>query len=89
MVGFSLRLFKNFVLRDIRRNLVRTFLTVAGIALGVSVFLAISIANDTALARFRQTVAQVSGKANLELLPLSAGSMDEALLEDLNFLAGV
>lgn len=86
MLLFSLRLFKNFVLRDIRRNLVRTFLTVAGIALGVAVFLAISIANDTALARFRQTVAQVSGKANLELLPLSAGSMDEALLEDLNFL---
>lgn len=89
MVGFSLRLFKNFVLRDIRRNLVRTFLTVAGIALGVAVFLAISIANDTALARFRQTVAQVAGKANLELLPLSAGSMDEALLEDLSFLGGV
>ncbi|MBI5174202.1 MAG: ABC transporter permease [Candidatus Melainabacteria bacterium] len=89
MVGFSLRLFKNFVLRDIRRNLVRTFLTVAGIALGVAVFLAISIANDTALARFRQTVAQVAGKANLELLPLSAGSMDEGLLEDLSFLGGV
>lgn len=86
---FRLKLFRNFVLRDIRRNMVRTGLTVAGIALGVAVFLAISIANDTALSRFRQTVSQVAGKADLELLPLSSDSMDENILGDLYFLSQV
>lgn len=86
---FRLKLFRNFVLRDIRRNMVRTGLTVAGIALGVAVFLAISIANDTALSRFRQTVSQVAGKADLELLPLSSDSMDENILGDLYFLGQV
>lgn len=77
-------LFSRFVLRDIRRNWVRTLLTVFGIALGVSVYLAISIANDTALSRFRQTVSQVAGKANLELTPVSGPSIDENCLSLLN-----
>lgn len=83
---FALSLFKKFVLRDIRRNALRTVLTVCGIALGVAVFLAISIANDTALSRFRETVSQVAGKANLEILPTGGVSMDESVLGDLEFL---
>lgn len=83
---FALNLFKKFVLRDIRRNALRTFLTVCGIALGVSVFLAISIANDTALSRFRETVSQVAGKSNLEILPTGGVSMDESVLGELDFL---
>lgn len=84
---FALRLFERFVLRDIRRNLLRTVLTICGITLGVAVFLAISIANDTALARFRQTVGQVAGKANLELIPLSGASIDESAMRDLQVLS--
>lgn len=83
---FALNLFKKFVLRDIRRNALRTVLTVCGIALGVSVFLAISIANDTALSRFRETVSQVAGKSNLEILPTGGVSMDESVLGELDFL---
>jgi putative ABC transport system permease protein len=84
---FDLSLFKRFVLRDVRRNWVRTLLTVFGIALGVSVYLAISIANDTALTRFRQTVSQVAGKANLELTPASGPSISEECLRQVAPLA--
>lgn len=86
MSGFSFVLFQRFVLRDINRNWMRTVLTVLGIALGVSVFLAISIANGTALSRFRETVSQVAGKANLELIANSGPSLPESTLASLDFL---
>jgi len=86
---FVLSLFYRFVVRDVRVNWVRTLLTIFGIALGVSVFLAISIANDTALTRFSQTVNRISGKANLELLPLSGVGVDQNLLTELSGLSAI
>ncbi len=77
---FAFNLFSRFVIRDVRRNWIRTTLTIFGIALGVSVYLAISIANNTAISRFKQTVSQISGKANIELLPLAGPSLNENIL---------
>jgi len=88
-MAFAYNLFLRFVVRDVRRNWIRTSLTVFGIALGVSVYLAISIANNTALSRFKQTVSQVSGKANLELLPLSGPSLNENVLAELANLSAI
>lgn len=82
-MSFAFTLFLRFVARDVRRNWVRTILTVFGIALGVSVYLAISIANNTAISQFKQTVSQVSGKANIELMPLSGPAVPESVLSDL------
>jgi putative ABC transport system permease protein len=82
-MAFAFNLFLRFVFRDVRHNWIRTTLTVFGIALGVSVYLAISIANHTAISSFKQTVSQVSGKSNLELMPLSGPTLSETVLMDL------
>jgi putative ABC transport system permease protein len=85
MPGY-LGLFRRFILRDLGKNWIRTLLTVAGIALGVCVLLAISLANYTALAKFRETVDIVSGKANLEIRGASANGLDEQVLKELEWL---
>ncbi|MBS1996879.1 MAG: FtsX-like permease family protein [Cyanobacteria bacterium SZAS LIN-2] len=86
---FVLSLFYRFVIRDMRVNWVRTLLTICGIALGVSVFLAISIANDTALTRFSETVGRISGKANIEIMSLSGTGVDQDILRDLSALGAI
>jgi putative ABC transport system permease protein len=88
-MSFILTLFYRFVIRDVRVNQVRTVLTVCGIALGVSVYLAISIANDTALKRFSHTVNRISGKANIELMSLSGLGVKQELLCDLTALTAL
>jgi ABC-type lipoprotein release transport system permease subunit len=84
---FLLSLFYRFIVRDVRVNWVRTLLTVCGIALGVSVYLAISIANGTALTKFSQTVDRISGKANIELMSLSGLGVKQDILRDLTSFA--
>lgn len=68
------------------RNRVRSLITIGGIALGVAVFLAISLANNTALGSFRNSVDKVAGKANLEIRPRAGRYMDESVLADLRWL---
>jgi len=82
----TLKLFNTFILRDLAKNKLRTFLTVSGIALGVAVVLAISLANDSALDKFKQTVNLISGNANLELRPATSIYLDEKCLDDINWL---
>ena len=86
---FVLSLFYRFIVRDIRVNWVRTLLTICGIALGVSVYLAISIANGTALTKFSQTVNRISGKANIELMSLSGMGLKQDVLRDLSALTAI
>ncbi len=83
MLPATLTLFNRFILRDLRLNYIRTCLTVFGIALGVAVLLAISLANDTAVGRFKDTVDRVSGKANLEIHSTSSNAVDQ------NFVTGM
>lgn len=56
----------------------RTLLTLAGVALGVGVFVSIRVASHSALASFSETVDAVAGRANLELSAGDAG-FDERL----------
>ncbi len=56
----------------------RAALTVLGVALGVSVFVAIRLASGSALASFRDTVDAVSGRATLEVAATGDG-FDERL----------
>jgi len=86
MLPPTLGLIGKFIVRDLRRNFVRTALTIFGIALGVAVLLAISLANHTALEKFKETVDRVSGKANLEIHSLSSSRMDEKTLFALRWL---
>jgi putative ABC transport system permease protein len=77
------KLIVSFVLRDLSRNWIRTFLTVAGIALGVAVMLAINLANGTALSRFRESIDLVAGRSNLQIISKSAPEMDESVLRQI------
>lgn len=56
----------------------RAAITVLGVALGVSVFVAIRLASGSALASFRDTVDAVSGRATLEVAATGDG-FDEKL----------
>ncbi len=85
-MNLTLRLVRKLVLRDVLTTPGRTLITVLGIALGVSVFLAISIANTTALLKFKQTVDDIAGKANIELRPSAGRYLDQELLPDLRWL---
>ena len=63
-----LRLFLTHSLRYFARHPALTALNIVGIALGVTVFLAVQIINHSALESFRASVDIVAGKANLELV---------------------
>ena len=63
-----LRLFLTHSLRYFARHPALTALNIVGIALGVTVFLAVQIINHSALESFRASVDIVAGKADLEIV---------------------
>ncbi len=68
---------------SIRANLGRTLLSVAGIALGVALGLAVHVINQSAISEMQQATRTLSGDADLTLSGgrASAGGFDEAVLE--------
>ncbi len=74
-------LLKNITLRHLRLNKGRTFLSVIGISLGVSVFIGVQIAIHTAIESFNATVDHVSGRANLQITSYGRGFPEEAFLK--------
>lgn len=73
------------VLRHARRHKLLAALNIASVALGVCVFLAITIANHSANRSFRAGVELLAGKANLEV----RGPLDETLYPALAKIPGV
>jgi putative ABC transport system permease protein len=63
-----------------RKHLLRCFLTIIGIVLGVAVFVAMHTANQSVLAAFRKTIDRIAGTTQLQV---SAGEpgLDESVLE--------
>ena len=82
------RLFLWHVVRNARRHPLLACLNVLSVALGVSVYLAIQIANHSANQSFSASIDMVAGKANLEARAAS-GSLDETLLPKLTQAPGV
>ena len=78
-------LFGWFVLRRLSQERLRTGLTVAGIALGVAVVLAIRLANASALGGFSAALDTVAGKTSLEVIGTGLG-VDESRLAQLAWL---
>ena len=66
----------------------RTLLTVVGVALGVSAFIAVRTANIEVLRSFEQSVSAVSGQATLEVVS-EEGGLDEAFITDVRSVPGV
>ncbi len=63
----------------VRKHKLRTILTLAGIALGVIVFVGMRTANDAVLHGFQQTVDRIAGKAQLQITASEAGFPEEIL----------
>jgi putative ABC transport system permease protein len=66
----------------------RTLLTLAGVALGVAVFVSIRLANHSAMSSFSQTVDAVVGKSNLQIVGDSTG-FDERVFPAVRATPGV
>jgi putative ABC transport system permease protein len=77
-------LFRQFILRRLRQEKLRSALTVAGIALGIAVVLAIRLANDSSVRGFSLALDTMAGAASLEIV--SPGGVDEERLEPLGWL---
>jgi putative ABC transport system permease protein len=77
-------LFRQFILRRLRQERLRSAVTVAGIGLGIAVVLAIRLANDSSVQGFSRALDTIAGAASLELV--SPGGMDEERLAPLGWL---
>ena len=76
------------VVRNTRRHRLLAGLNILSVALGVSVYLAIQIANHSANQSFAASIDLVAGKANLEVRSAS-GTFDENVLPKLAHAPGV
>jgi putative ABC transport system permease protein len=79
------RLFRSFILRRFRQERLRSLLTVAGIALGVAVVVAVRLANASSVGGFAAALDVMSGAASLEIVAPATG-VDEARLPALGWL---
>src|SRR5713226_9686017 len=68
-------LFRTLILRPLRRDLLRTALTIISVALGVAVVIAIELAGDAAAGSFRSSLETLVGKTDLEIV--ANGGVDE------------
>src|SRR5712692_4647399 len=64
----------------VRKHGLRSALTIAGIVLGVAVFVGMHTANESVLYAFRRTVDRIAGAAQLQVSAGEAG-FDEEVLE--------
>lgn len=77
-------LFSQFILRHLWIERARTITTVAGIALGVGVIIAIQLTNGASVRGFETALDTVAGKAAIEVS--GPGGVDERVLPDLGWL---
>ena len=79
-----LKLLRTLILRPLRRDLLRTALTILSVALGVAVVVAIDLAGDAAAGSFRSSIQALTGKTDLEII--ATGGIDEQYMAILTAL---
>jgi putative ABC transport system permease protein len=79
------RLFKQFILRALAREKLRSSFTALGVALGVGVMIAIRLANASALDSFKAATEAIAGETSIQILG-AAGRFDEMKLRELGWL---
>ncbi|MGA1796844.1 MAG: FtsX-like permease family protein [bacterium] len=77
----TLNLFRFFTLPHLMREKGRNLLTLAGICLGVAVFVAIEIANQSTLASFRTSLDAVAGTATIQIDGGALGVPEETIVK--------
>ena len=78
-------LFRAFIVRPLRRQPLRTAATIASLAVGVGVVVAIQLANASSVAGFRTALDAVAGRTSLEITA-DGGSVDESRLFEMEWL---
>jgi putative ABC transport system permease protein len=73
-----LKLFRQLILRPLRRDLTRTILTLLSIALGVAVVIAIELSGDAATGSFESSLTTLVGKVDYEVT--ANGGVDETFM---------
>jgi putative ABC transport system permease protein len=76
-----MKLLRTLILRPLRRDLLRTALTILSVALGIAVVVAIDLAGDAATGSFRSSMETLAGKTDLEIL--ANGGLDEPVIAPL------
>ncbi|MGD1069918.1 MAG: FtsX-like permease family protein [Bryobacteraceae bacterium] len=76
-----IRLFRQLILRPLRRDPARTILTLLSIALGVAVVLAIEMAGDAATGSFESSLMTLVGPVDYEIT--ANGGVDEVVIAKL------
>ena len=79
------KLFRQFIVRSLAREKLRTSLIVLGISLGVGVMVAVRLANSSALASFRAATESIAGETTLEITGVT-GRFAELTVRDLQWL---
>ncbi len=87
-MGALFHLIRLVAWRALTRDRLRSSVTILGVALGVAVVLAISLANDGVLDSFRRSIDHVAGKSRLQVTGGDAG-IDERLFPRLARTPGV
>jgi putative ABC transport system permease protein len=78
------KLFRQLILRPLRRDLTRTILTLLSIALGVAVVIAIELSGDAASGSFEASLTTLVGTVDYEIT--ANGGIDESFLATLSAL---
>src|SRR5215207_2079552 len=79
------KLFRQFIVRSLVREKLRTGLMILGISLGVGVMVAVRLANSSALASFRAATESIAGETTLEITGVT-GRFNELTLRELHWL---
>jgi len=79
-----MKLFRTLILRPLRRDPLRTALTILSVALGVAVVVAIDLAGDAATGSFGSSLRTLAGRTDLAIL--ANGGVDERWMAGLTAL---
>jgi putative ABC transport system permease protein len=79
------RLFSQLIVRQLRRERLRTAITILGVAAGIAVVLAIRLANTSAVRGFQTALDLTSGRAGLEIVGTGFG-IPERVLPQIDWL---
>jgi putative ABC transport system permease protein len=79
------RLFRDFILRPLAGEKMRTATTVIGVALGIAVVIAIQLTNASSVRGFERALETVSGRTAVEIVGAGTG-VDESRLPELGWL---
>ncbi|MGE0042762.1 MAG: FtsX-like permease family protein [Vicinamibacterales bacterium] len=79
------RLFRQFIVRRLGTDRLRTATTIAGVALGIAVVIAIQLTNRSSVAGFETALEVTAGRTSVEIVGPGTG-IDETRFADLTWL---